>query len=656
MASPARARLGDLLVRAGIITPEQADAAAAVHRANGRTIGQQLLADGAVTELDLTAALSYQLDLPLIRVSTYPVDDVAVYLTPRDLAGAHRLLVVGSRDDTLLVAMADPGDTAVRQAIAERTGRTVVPLVAVASELERELERRGFAVVPRATRAAAAPAPTRVVPEARPQPEPTAPPAPQPTTTQPTVSARAPESARPAPGELVPFPRAGARPRAVEPEAPETVEPETGAAVEISQEPTAIRAAPREEAPEPYETETVQPQEPTPSRTVGFAPQRAEPGPEAQIVRFILGQAVREHAADVHIEPLSDRLRVRFRIEGALREVTQLPRDMTAAVASRVRSLAGMPAGAREGRLSVRDEGREATFEVTTVPTVWGDKIVLRVAERASAAPDLDDLGMESGTLERWRELLQSPYGLLLIAGMPGMGKTTTLYASVRELPTASKDVTMVEDAVSYTVEGVSQVQVDRPETYAATVRAVLAQEPDVLVVGELRDRDTSEAALNAALAGRVVLSTTSAPDSIAALYRLISLGADAYRVSAGVVAVLAQVLLPRLCEHCRRAEAPSMIDAALLRQAGLPAERVFGARGCARCNGTGHRGRVAAFELLMPTEELRGAIERGAKIEEAREIAVRGGIVALRAAALRLAAEGLTTVQDVSARLPIGA
>ncbi|MDE3113724.1 MAG: Flp pilus assembly complex ATPase component TadA [Chloroflexota bacterium] len=625
MASPARARLGDLLVRAGIITPEQADAAAAVHRANGRTIGQQLLADGAVTELDLTAALSYQLDIPLIRIASFPVDDVAVYLTPRDLAGADRLLVVGSRDDALLVAMADPGDAAVRDALAERTGRRVIPLVAVASELERELERRGFALTPQAEHG---PAPRRVVPEARAEPVPH--PAPPPT----------PASAA---GELVPFPRAGARPRPVEEALPETEEPRDAEAPTRAAEPEPDREPAPETEPEPQ------------IRSVGFARLRAEPGPESQIVRFVLAQAIREHASDIHIEPLADRLRVRSRVDGVLREVTQLPREMAAAVATRLRSLAGMSPTDRQGRLVVRDDTREATFDVTAVPTVSGEKIVLRVAERTSAAPELDDLGMESGILERWRELLRVPYGLLLVAGMPGMGKTTTLYASARELPSATKDVTTVEDPVAFALDGVSQVQVDRASgaSFVDTLRGVLAQEPDVVIVGELRERDTAEVTMNAALAGRLALSTIQSPDSVAALYRVSGFGADPYLVSASVVAVLAQILLPRLCEQCRVAAQPSMLEAALLRQAGLNAERVFTARGCARCGGTGRRGRVAAFELLIPTEELRSAIERGAKIEDARDIAARAGLVGLREAALRLAADGVATVQDVIARLP---
>ncbi len=625
MASPARARLGDLLVRAGIVTPEQADAAAAVHRANGRTIGQQLLADGAVTELDLTAALSYQLDIPLIRIASFPVDDVAVYLTPRDLAGAHRILVVGTRDDALLVAMADPGDASVRDALAERTGRRIVPLVAVASELERELERRGFPLGPAAERGHA---PRRVVPEARPEAASHAAP-------------REPPSV-PGSGELVPFPRAGARPRALDAAESEAEEPREAEEPAPEPEPEAAPEAEPERQP----------------RTVGFARVRAEPGPESQIVRFVLAQAIREHASDIHIEPLADRLRVRSRIDGVLREVTQLPREMAAAVAARLRSLAEMSPEDRQGRLVVRDETREATFDVTVVPTVAGEKIVLRVAERTSAAPELDDLGMESGTLERWRELLRAPYGLLVVAGLPGMGKTTTLYASARELPTATKDVTTVEDPVAFALDGVSQVQVDRASgaSFAGTLRAVLAQEPDVVLVGELRDRETSEVTMNAALAGRLALSSIQSPDSVAALHRLVGFGADPYLVSASVVAVLAQILLPRLCEQCRVAAQPSMIEAALLRQAGLPAERVFSARGCARCGGTGRRGRVAAFELLIPGEELRSAIERGAKIEEAREIAARAGLVGLREAALRLASDGATTVSDVIARLPAGA
>ncbi|MGH2379540.1 MAG: GspE/PulE family protein, partial [Candidatus Limnocylindria bacterium] len=381
---------------------------------------------------------------------------------------------------------------------------------------------------------------------------------------------------------------------------------------------------------------------------------RAE-GPESQIVRFLLAQAIRERAVDIHIEPLADRLRVRFRVEGSLREVNQLPRDMAASVTARVRSLAGMGPDERQGQLVVRDDAREATFDVSAVTTLYGEKLVLRVLEHQSSAPDLEGLGMEPGTLERWREILRSPYGLLLIAGMPGMGKTTTLYASARELPASTRDVTTVEDPVAYALEGVNQVPVDRTGSYAATLRAVLAQEPDIVIVGELRDRETAEVAMNAALAGRLVLSTIQAPDALAAAYRCIGQGTDPYLVSASLVAVLAQLLVPRLCEHCRVPSTPAMIESALLRQAELPSDRVFSPRGCSRCGGTGYRGRLGVFELLMPNDELRAAIERGAPIEEAREAANRAGVVSLRTAGLRLVSEGLTTTQELMTRLPAG-
>ena len=624
MARASRPRLGELLVRAGVITPEQADAAAAVHRANERTIGQQLLADDAVTEVDLAAVLSYQLDVPFVSLRAYAIDDVAALLTPPDLARRPRMIIVGARDDEVLVAMADPTDLKGRDALAERTGRRIVPFLALEKEIVAELDRREIVAQPDEP-AAPAPAPApRAVEQERPAAQP-----------------------QPATGELVPFPRAAAPSREAAPIAREA-------------EPTPIRVVEpepvRAEAPREIEREPARDPEPEPVRPAPVIPRaRAEAGPEAQIVRFILAQAIREQASDVHVEPLADRLRVRFRVEGALREITQLPRDMAGPVASRIRSLAQMGRDETQGRLAVRDESREAAFDVTTVATLWGDKIVLRLIERGDATPDLDDLGMESGTLERWRELLRSPYGLLLVAGAPGMGKTTTLYASLRELPTATKDVTTVEDPVAYALDSVNQTQVDRAAggTVAATLRGVLAQEPDVVMVSDLKDKDATELAMNAALGGRLVLSSVQAPDALSALYRLLALGADQYLVSASVVAVLAQVLVPRLCEHCRVATQPAMIESALLRQAGLPSDRAYIARGCARCNGTGRRGRVAAFELLMAGEELRGAIERGAKIEEAREIVARQGIVSLREAGLRMVAEGLTTTHDLMTRLP---
>ena len=622
-----RPRLGELLVRAGVVTPEQADAAAAVHRANERTIGQQLLADGAVTELELAAALSYQVDVPLVFLRALPIDEVAVHLTPADLARQHKLLVVGARDGELLVAMARPTDVRAREALAERTGRRVVPLLALDSDLAAEIERRFPAeAVEDETASPEIPAPG---------PSPAVEPAPIAAAAATTPAAA--RAASPA-GELVPFPRAG--------------QPAEPAAATAPVDPDPL---PEQPAPQPEREPDVEvPSEPVRAAAPATFPRvgRSE-GPESQILRFLLAQAIRERAADIHIEPLADRLRIRFRVEGSLREVNQLPRDMAAAVAARVRSLAGMGPDEREGRLAARDESREATFDVSAVPTLYGEKMVLRVLEHQTSAPDLDGLGMEAGTLERWREILRSPYGLLLIAGMPGMGKTTTLYASARELPANTRDITTVEDPVAYALEGVNQVPVARGSTFAATLRAVLAQEPDMVLVGELRDAETTEVAMNAALAGRLVLSTIQAPDALSAAYRCIGLGTDPYLVSASLAAVVAQLLVPRLCEHCRVPTTPAMIESALLRGADLPSDRVYAARGCSRCGGTGYKGRLGIFELLMPNDELRAAIERSAPIEEAREITQRSGVVTLRTAGLRLVSEGLTTTQELMTRLP---
>src|SRR6266508_5221646 len=412
MARASRPRLGELLVRTGVITPEQVDAAAAVHRANERTIGQQLLADHAVTETDLAAVLSYQLDIPFIALHAYPIDEVSALLTPPDLARRHHMLVVGVRDEPVRAAAPAPASiTAYRPPGAQTEARS--------DEVEH-------------------PGPKRGVPPSEGRNE----------------------------GELVPFPRAGRvateEPAPQQPPAPRLVEAPPPTATLEPETPQEIPRAvePPTETPYPPRADRG-PQDEVEhgGRPSGFAAREVGTGPETQIVRFVLAQAIRESASDIHVEPLADRLRVRFRVEGALREITQLPRDMATPVASRIRSLAGVGRDETQGRLAVRDESRDAAFDVTTVPTLWGEKIVLRLIERGDATPDLDDLGMESGTLERWRELLRSPYGLLLVAGAPGMGKTTTLYASLRELPAATKDVTTVEDPVAYELDGVNQVQ-----------------------------------------------------------------------------------------------------------------------------------------------------------------------------------------------------
>lgn len=387
----------------------------------------------------------------------------------------------------------------------------------------------------------------------------------------------------------------------------------------------------------------------------------SESPPIVALVDLVLAQAAQRRASDVHIEPAGQTMRVRARIDGVLRELMVLPPHSRGAVVSRIKIMAGLDISVKrrpqDGRGAVRVHGRELALRVSTLPTHAGEKVVLRLLESNNAGQRLDQLGMAPGLRRRFDRLLTRAHGVLLVTGPTGSGKTTTLYAALASLDRDSRNVITLEDPVEYRLPGLTQVQV-QPQAglgFAAALRAVLRQDPDVIMLGELRDRETVEIALAAALTGHLVLSTLHTNDAASAPARLYEMGAPAYLVAGGLIGVLAQRLARRLCPHCR---AQRMAKAAELSAFGLPARdaQVFAAVGCRRCDGTGYRGRVGIYELLVVSHRIRDRIVRRAPADALSEAARAEGLIPLGHDAWEKVCGGMTTLAEVAPLFALGA
>jgi type IV pilus assembly protein PilB len=380
----------------------------------------------------------------------------------------------------------------------------------------------------------------------------------------------------------------------------------------------------------------------------------SEQAPVVRLVNALLVEAVRRHASDVHIEPYERTLRVRFRIDGVLCEMMHPPLAFHSAIATRLKVLAQLDIAERrlpqDGRLRFRSpDGGETDVRISVLPTAFGEKLVLRVLDRSHLERDLESLGFEASALHELRSAIARPCGLVLVTGPTGSGKTTTLYAALAELNTPGINICTVEDPIEFPLFGVNQVQArdDIGLGFAIALRAFLRQDPDVVMVGEIRDLETADIAVKAALTGHLVLSTLHTSDAPSAVTRLIDMGVAPFLVAASVTLVVAQRLVRLVCAACAREHA---MPIAAVRAAGWDGA-LFATRqgaGCAACGGTGFRGRAAVYELLPLGEDLREGLATGASVLELRRLARGAGMRTLRQAALALAASGVTSVEEI--------
>jgi len=376
--------------------------------------------------------------------------------------------------------------------------------------------------------------------------------------------------------------------------------------------------------------------------------------PVVRLVNLLVENAIAAEASDIHIEPFEDSLRIRYRIDGILYEQESPPRRLQAAVTSRIKIMAEMNIAERrlpqDGRIRVTLHGRRIDIRVSTIPTVHGESIVMRLLDRSSVFLPLERLGFSPGMLGHFAKLIVRPHGILLVTGPTGSGKTTTLYAALDKINSPDRKIITVEDPVEYQLKGVNQIPVKSKIglSFATGLRHIVRQDPDVILVGEIRDLETAEISIQAALTGHLVFSTLHTNDAPSAITRLQDMGVEPYLLSSVLEGVLAQRLVRRVCAVCRTPDTPSAADIEALGIDADPHAKLFRGRGCDECRGTGYRGRTGIYELFPITEDVRSLILRRASSREIRRLAVDAGMVTLRQDGWARAVDGVTTIEEV--------
>jgi type IV pilus assembly protein PilB len=376
------------------------------------------------------------------------------------------------------------------------------------------------------------------------------------------------------------------------------------------------------------------------------------------LVNDIIHEAVRLRASDIHIEPFEREMRVRFRIDGMLQEMVSIPLDRIPETLSRIKVMSHMDIAekrrAQDGRISISGNGRNVDIRVSTLPTDFGEKIVLRLLDKASYDYNLETIGMEPNNLALFKKAIQMPNGIVLITGPTGSGKTTTLYGVINYLRKPGVNISTIEDPIEYNIQGVSQTQV-KPDiglTFANLLRTLLRQDPNIIMVGEMRDQETAEIAIRSSLTGHLVLSTLHTNDAPSAITRLVDMGIEPYLVASSVTMIIAQRLVRKVCEHCKFEEKiPNDIRTGIGFHGGIP---VYKGLGCSACGHTGYKGRTGIFEVLPISEEIRRLINSKAYASDIRNRGIKEGLVTLRESALSKLTDGITSLEEVMREIAV--
>lgn len=382
----------------------------------------------------------------------------------------------------------------------------------------------------------------------------------------------------------------------------------------------------------------------------------ADAAPVRKLLNLVLLMAIKENASDIHLEPFESEFKIRMKADGVLQEMVPPPKHLSFAITTRIKVMANLDIAERrlpqDGRIELSVAGHPVDLRVSVLPTLFGESVVMRVLDRGVVSLDLEKLGMDEGILERFRTIIKRPNGIILVTGPTGSGKTTTLYSALSELNEPDDKIITTEDPIEYDIEGIVQVPIDSDigVTFAAALRAILRQDPDRILVGEIRDVETAEIAIQAALTGHMVFSTLHTNDAPSTITRLRDMGVQPFLITATVEAILAQRLVRRICRNCKEEYVP---DADTLADLELTTDQVAGksffrGRGCDKCSGTGYKGRLGLYELLVMNDELRDQVVRNASTEEIRDLARKRGMITLRDAGMTNMFAGHTTADEV--------
>ena len=374
--------------------------------------------------------------------------------------------------------------------------------------------------------------------------------------------------------------------------------------------------------------------------------------PVVKLVNSIIEHAIKINASDIHIEPTEGQMRVRLRLDGVLQEVMNAPKNAHAAVITRIKIIGGMDIAEKripqDGRVETVIANRPVDLRLSILPTVNGEKVVIRILGRGEVQLSKDMLGLSDENKVLFEKIVKSPHGIILVSGPTGSGKTTTLYTVLKDLNQPTTNIVTVEDPVEYRMTGVNQVQVNvrAGMTFASGLRSILRQDPDIILVGEIRDGETAEIAIRASITGHLVLSTIHTNDAASTVTRLVDMGIDPYLVSSSVVGIISQRLVRKICPRCKESYKPSHSESMQLK---LREPRpLFRGAGCPECNGSGYKGRTAIHEILVVTKEIRELVDRRASDDQIRAVAIRQGTTTLMDTCIRLVLEGITTTQEM--------
>ena len=556
-------RLGALLLRDQIISPEQLQRAQEESRKSGDRLGNALIKTGAIPEEDLTQFLSKQYGVPAVNLAEFDIDPEVIALVPKDVAIRHRVVPVNRAGSSLIVAIADPSNILAIDDLKFVTGYNIEAVVAsdvgISDAIERYYNRREELDLNK-------------------------------------------------------------------------VMNEIQDSVEVGSVSEEINLTDLERA--------------------------AEDAPVVKLCNHLLLSAIQKGASDIHVEPYEKSYRVRFRVDGVLHEEMSPPVKLKAALSSRLKIMAHLDIAERrlpqDGRIKLKvGEDKEMDFRVSVLPTLFGEKIVLRLLDKSTLQLDMTRLGFEPDQLADFKSAVESPYGMVLVTGPTGSGKTTTLYSALSELNTLTDNICTAEDPVEYNLPGINQVQMheDIGLNFAAALRSFLRQDPDIIMIGEIRDFETAEIAIKAALTGHLVLSTLHTNDAPSTITRLLNMGVEPFLVTASVQLVQAQRLVRKICVACRQ---PTETPTDELKSLGASDEEIATATcqrgvGCQVCGGSGYKGRVALYEVMPFKDALKELVLQGAAAVEIKAEAIRLGMRTLRRSGVRKICEGVTSVEEIA-------
>jgi type IV pilus assembly protein PilB len=593
-------RIGELLLKEKRITPAQLQEALNYQKTNGGKVGANLVKLGFVKDEEITALLSKQYGVPSINLSQFEIDASVIKLIPADTVQKYQIIPLSRSGATLTIAITDPTNVFAMDDIKFMTGYNVEPVVASETAVQEAIQR----YYP--------PAAPAVRVEKKPDKKP-------------------------------------------EKKAPSTPEADLNNAATLEMVTKAL-----EETAAIVEDD-VELLEEMEQIDVSSLERQSGEAPVIRLVNLMLMSAIQKGASDIHVEPYEKEFRVRFRIDGILYNVMAPPMKFRDAITSRIKIMSKLDIAEKrlpqDGRIKIRfavdGATKEIDFRVSCLPTLFGEKIVLRLLDKDKLMLDMTKLGFETDSLKKLEVAIAKPWGMVLVTGPTGSGKTNTLYSSIAKINTMETNIMTAEDPVEFNLVGVNQVQVRENIglNFAAALRSFLRQDPNIILVGEIRDFETAEIAVKAALTGHLVLSTLHTNDAPSTINRLMNMGIEPFLVASSVNLICAQRLVRRICAVCKQDHPhapPALVEAGFTPD---EAQRVVPKKGsgCDKCNGTGYKGRVGLYEVMEITEELRELILVGASGLELKRKAVEEGMITLRRSGLQKVMDGVTTIEEVA-------